>query len=157
MVRLAATGSRQRLWQGLSELNDYHPAEGTAFDERLGHVPRQTVERSIFVVISDLHDPGAIDSLKRLHVAHDVVVLHLLDPSEEGLARGGIIRAREAETGQRQVMHLKQPEASGRRAENLHALRVAGIDSLTLRCDQEVAAPLHRFLAGRGGLLRRVR
>ena len=99
-------------------------------------------------VLSDLHDPEAPGALRRLAQVHDVAVLQLRDPAEDSLAGGGLVFAREAETG---VAFVTRGRASrSETADVRQSLRRAGIDHLLLRTPGPVRAPLRQFLASRG-------
>ena len=100
------------------------------------------------VVLSDLHDPGCVGSIKRLACQHDVVVIKLKDPVETGRTGGGIYRAREAETGRIRTVHGRsrwfESTESGEDAD-IAELKTAGISQLMLVTDQPVAAKLKAF------------
>ena len=53
----------------------------------------------MLVVISDLHDAGAVDALKLVGQQHDVVALQMRDPAEDSLRGSGFFHGHEAETG----------------------------------------------------------
>jgi len=111
---------------------------------------------SAVVVLSDLHEPGAVASIQRLAQRHDCIVLHLEDPAERGRLRGGVFRGLEAETGRDFVAHGRSRWFAGRTPPE-ESLRSAGIDYLRLGTDRPFAVPLRYFLASRGGLVRNTR
>ena len=91
--------SRDNIMQWLHKLRTYQVTEKTMLDERLRELGPLLNNRSLIIVLSDLHQPEAIAPLKRLGQQHDVVALQLQDPAEISLRGAGYIRAREAETG----------------------------------------------------------
>src|SRR5439155_7395770 len=91
--------SRRQIMQWLHRLRKYRLDEKTSLADGLRLVESMAVNRSLIIVLSDLHDPEAIGVLKPLAGKHDCVVLQLVDPAERGQLRAGFLRAREAETG----------------------------------------------------------
>jgi hypothetical protein len=110
----------------------------------------------MFIVLSDLHDSGALASLKRLGQRHDCAVLQLRDPSErEGLIGSGFLRAREAETGRSFVTRGRAHWLAEGRVES--ELKRAGIDHLMIDTDQPFASRLRHFFKARNLLGRGAR
>jgi uncharacterized protein (DUF58 family) len=91
--------SKDQIMQWLHRLRSYRYDEPTSLSARLAELIPSLSHRVLAVVLSDLHDPRATPSLRRLVQQHDVVVLQLRDPAEERLRGVGFVRAREAETG----------------------------------------------------------
>lgn len=140
--------SRDNIMQWLHKLRTYQVTEKTMLDERLRELGPLLNNRSLIIVLSDLHQPEAIAPLKRLGQQHDVVALQLQDPAEISLRGAGYIRAREAETGRTITTsgrymgidqgHLKQE------------LKRARVDHLLIPTDQPVAYQLRHFFKSRG-------
>ena len=104
------------------------------------------------VVISDLHDPGAVSALRHCAQGHDCMVMHLQDPAEAGNLRAGFIRGVESETGQTFLAHSRTSWAA---ADSLRTdLARCGVDYLRLSTTRPFVAPLRHFLSSRGGLMR---
>jgi len=103
-------------------------------------------ERSLVIVLSDLHDPTAAARLARIAQEHDVCLLVFRDPAERGLG-AGILRAREAETARAltTIGRFSPTQAE----ERLAALRGAGIDGLVVDTDRPSTARLRLFFARR--------
>ena len=142
--------SRGALQQSIEALRHPDLEEKTRLGEALDWVRATTLQRSVVFVLSDLHDPDAIDACRRLSQGHDVAVLEFQDPVESGLNRGGFYRGTEAETGR---SFLGSPRTQwgidpekGRRGE----LAEGGIDHLLLKTDQDFISPVRRFLSDRG-------
>jgi uncharacterized protein (DUF58 family) len=154
-VRVQPSLSRDRVLQWLLQLRRYRLDEGTTLAQRLGQLTPSLAQRSLIVVLSDLHDRDALPALKRMSQVHDCVVLQLEDPSETGLRGSGFFRASEAETGREFVTHGRKrwldPAAASRE------LKRCGIDSLRIRTDRPFAHSLRHLFRSRGWILRGAR
>ena len=129
------------------ELRYFNLAEGTSLGLTLRRLQKHLSKRSLVVVISDLYDSDALPSLKLIDQEHDCIVLLMQDPSELGLKASGFFRAQEAESDEVNLVR----GANLKRAVDvrLDTLKNAGIDSLLLRIDYPVLAPLRQFLKHR--------
>jgi uncharacterized protein (DUF58 family) len=110
-------------------------------------------QRVMVIVLSDLHDPRAIPSLRQLAQQHDSVVLQLRDPAEERLHNVGFVRGREAETGVAFVVRGRSRWLDQERITS--ELKKCGIDHLLIDTDQPYVSRLRQFfrlrdLLGRG-------
>ena len=142
------TLSRGDLHSALEPLRRHAYDEGTSLTERLDLAVTRAERASVFIVLSDLHDPQCLAALRRASRGHDCAVVHLVDPAEVAPLRAGFMRVREAETGRPLL-------ASGRRAlleaEAIrHELLRSGADVLRLATDRPFIPPLRHFLAARG-------
>jgi uncharacterized protein (DUF58 family) len=149
-LRIQPSLSRPRVLQWLLQLRAYRYDEGTSLGARLVELGPSLAQRSLVVVLSDLHDPAALGALKRLVQVHDCVVLQFQDPAETGLRGSGFLRAREAETGREFVTHGRrrwlEPEEAARE------LKRCGIDHLVIRTDRPFAHSLRNLFKARGWL-----
>lgn len=149
------TLSRQRVYLWLHQLRRHRLDEQTRLARRVRELAGMAENRCLVIVLSDLHDPDAVDVLASLGQEHDVVVLQLVDPAERGGLRAGIIRAEEAETGGSFVAfgggRWLDPElpAAG--------LRRGAVDHLILRTDAPFLPRLRGFLQRRANLGRGTR
>ena len=137
----------------LHQLRRFRYDEPTTIARRVADLAPTLASRSLVLVLSDLHDPDALPSLKLLAQRHDVAVFQLLDPAERGLSGGGFLRAREAETGRAFVTRARRGWTDP--AEVAAELRQAGIDHLLVETDRPFAARVRHFcksrnLLGRG-------
>ncbi|MFM8420901.1 MAG: DUF58 domain-containing protein [Verrucomicrobiota bacterium] len=146
------TLSRTRVFLWLHALRRFRANEQTRLSRRVRELAGLAENRSLVIVLSDLHDPGAIPALKSLAQEHDVVVLQFWDPAEAGRTGGGIFRAAEAETGEGFVTHGRsrwlEREVFG------EELRRGAVDHLFLPVNEPLVGRLRGFL-GRRGLLGR--
>jgi uncharacterized protein (DUF58 family) len=119
------------------------------------HTVRQ---RSTVFVISDfISEPGWEQPLGALAQRHDVVAVRLVDPLELELPDLGLIPIRDAETGEQLLVDTHDAGfrqrfvriAAQREAQLLQSLGRAGVDTLELSTDDDLATALLRFSAMR--------
>jgi uncharacterized protein (DUF58 family) len=139
--------SRRQIMTWLHRLRKYRLDERTSLADGLRLVESMAVNRSLIIVLSDLHDPQAMRVLKPLAGKHDCVVLQLVDPAERGSLRAGFMRAREAETGEAFV------GTGGARwiDDSLlaHEIKKGAIDHLRLVIDEPFIPHLRAYLRKR--------
>jgi uncharacterized protein (DUF58 family) len=151
-VPLVASMSRSDLWQSLEPLRMRSFEERTELGARLRQTAARANKSSLFVVLSDLHDPDAIASVRNAAQRHDVMAIHLLDPTETEPVRAGYIRAREPETG-RAFTGTSRSRFGDPDLMRDELLR-SGADYLRLVTDRAFIPPLRHFLSSRGFLSR---
>lgn len=144
---------RTDLWQALEPLRIASHDESTNLGTRLRDLVVRARRSSLIIILSDLHDPEALVSIRRAVQKHDVVVLQLRDPAEREPLRAGFFRGREAETGRDFIGHGRQrwrssdPEIA---IEGIgRALVLSGASWLVLDTDKPFVPPLRHFLAER--------
>lgn len=145
-----ASLSRTQIFIWLDLLRRHRFNETTQLGQRLRELAGTVEERSVVVVLSDLHDPDAIPALKLMGQDHDCVVLQLQDPAERGLKGTGIFRGAEAETGR--TFAGTGGKAWLDQAGLASGLRQAGVDHLCLPTDVAFVHPLRAFLRRRDQL-----
>jgi uncharacterized protein (DUF58 family) len=154
-LRYSPSLSRDRILEWLHQLRHYRVDEETRLTRRLSELGAILYEKSMLIVLSDLHEPAAIPVLKQLAQQHDCVAVQLTDPSEQTLSGVGWFRGQEAETGREFVSrgrHLGLDQAA------LTAdLRRGQVDHLQIRTDQPFVQRLRHFFKSRGLLGRGVR
>jgi uncharacterized protein (DUF58 family) len=155
IVRQEPSLSKSEILRWLLELRRYRFDERTTLARRIGELTPSLSHRVFFVVLSDLHDEGALVSLRHLATLHDCAVVELRDPAEEGLRGAGFLRAREAETGAGFDTHGRRRWLDPRVTADL--LRKSGIDHLVIRTDQPFIDRLRRFFGARALLGRGAR
>ena len=139
--------SASRIFQWLNDLRYHNYSEKTGICRRLEELPIFIKQRSLVVILSDLHEAGAVDSLLRLNLEHDLIVLQMRDPAEEQRLQAGFMRTREAESEQSFVAHGRsrfEIDSSQQTLSN------HGVDHLILRTGEDFSMPLRRFLSERG-------
>jgi len=149
-LRVNPSLSKDEVMQWLVKLRTYRDGERTTLARRVTELNARLSNRALVFVLSDLHEPEALDALKLMAQVHDVVVLQLQDPAEVDLRGAGFLRAEEAETGEAFVTHGRRERLDPEEARR--ALRRGGIDHLLIRTDQPFAQPLRLFLKDRAVL-----
>ncbi len=154
-LRMQPSLSQARVLQWLLMLRSYRFDERTTLGARVSELGPSLAQRSLVVVLSDLHDPDALPALKRLGQLHDCVVIEFQDPAETGIRGAGFLRAREAETGREFVTQSRRGWLdAGRTAAEL---KRAGLDHLCIRCGQPFAHALRHLFRARGWMGRGTR
>lgn len=149
-LRITPTLSATTALQWADELRRYDFRERTQMSQRLRSLAASLRTRSVVVVLSDLHEPEVFDSLELVAAGHELVVFWLQDPAEVQLPRGGIFRAREAETSALTVFRGRaKPGVDARIRESLVQ---SGIEFLHLPTDNSVLARVRHFLKYRKSL-----
>ena len=132
------------------------PARATAtkLAELLEAAAHTVRRRSTLFVVSDfISEPGWEKPLGQLALRHDVVAVRLSDPLELSLPDLGLITLRDAETGEQLLVDTHSPRfrhrfaalAAQREAELREALARAGVDTLELSTDDDLAQAVLRF------------
>ncbi len=154
-LRYTPSLSRSKIMQWLHKLRHYNVRETTQLADRIRELGPLLLNRSLIVVLSDLHQPEAIGPLKRMGQQHDVVVLQLRDPAERELRGAGFLRAREAETGRQLTTRGRN---LGIDQESLHQeLKRGRVDQLVIDTDLPYVYRLRHFFKSRGLLGRGAR
>jgi len=151
-TRIEPSLIRGDLWRAIEPLRMGDLSEGTNLAERLRSLMAQMERSSVIVVLSDLHDPGALTALRHAAQLHDCMVLHTLDPAEAGGLRAGFMRVAESESGNTFLAHGRSRWTH--QDEIKSELIRCGVGYLLLRTDMPFIPALRRFLASRGGLIR---
>ncbi len=151
-LRIQPSLSRARVLEWILRLRSYRSDETTHLGRRIREVAPTLGQRSLIVVLSDLHDPDAVTALKRLGHLHDCVVVQLEDPAESGLRGSGFIRASEAESGAEFVTHGRRkwldPSVAAR------TIQRSGVDVLRVRTDRPFTPALRQLFKSRGSIAR---
>jgi len=117
------------------------------------HTVRQ--RSTVFVVSDFISEPGWEQPLGELARRHDVVAVRLLDPLELELPDLGLLTIRDAETGEQVLVDTHDKGfrqrfariAAQREAQLLESLGRAGVDTLELSTDDDLAEAILRFVA----------
>ena len=140
--------SKAQVMQWMLSLSSFRYDEGTTLSERLGQLMPSLKSRVLLLVLSDLHDPGAVNSLKRAAQLHDCAVLQLQDPAEEQVRGAGFLRVSEAESGHQFTTHGRRSHLDQEALEG--DLRRAGIDHHLVRCGEPYLPGVRQFFSSRG-------
>ena len=145
--RIVPSVSKDQIMQWLHRLRHFRYDETTRLSCRIAELSSSLTERALVIVLSDLHDPRAIASLKHLAQLHDVALLQLRDPAEDHLRGSGFFRAQEAETGRAFVTHGRRQWLDQKEVQQ--QLKSAGIDHLLIRTDEPFVVKLRHFFRSR--------
>ena len=153
-----AGSGRQQVLQIMHRLMHRPPPKtmpgGTRLDELLRHALNTIKRRSIVFVVSDfIAAPGWDVPLGQLASRHDVIAVRLYDPLEMDLPDLGLIVMQDAETGEQVVVdtqargfrHRFATAARRREAELRDGLARAGVDTLELATEDDLAETVTRF------------
>ncbi|MAT15385.1 MAG: hypothetical protein CMJ46_08960 [Planctomyces sp.] len=141
--------------QWLVRLRRFRYDERTTLGQRIAELSPSLKSRALVIVLSDLHDPRALPSLKQLSQMHDTVVLQFRDPAETDLKGAGLMRAQEAETGEDFVTHGRQVWLDQNVIDS--QMKRGGIDHLLINTDEPFLPRLRQFFSSRGILSRGAR
>jgi uncharacterized protein (DUF58 family) len=116
------------------------------------HTVRQRC--TVFVVSDFISEPGWEQPLGELARRHDVVAVRLLDPLELDLPDLGLVTVRDAETGEQLLVDTHDSGfrqrfariAAQREAQLRESLTRAGVDTLELSTDDDLADAVLRFV-----------
>lgn len=140
--------STARVMQWVLQLRTYRLDERTTLGATIHRLGPSLAQRSLIVVLSDLHDTDAVPALRRLAQLHDCVVLQLEDPAERGLLGAGFFRAREAESGREFLTRGKGSWIDT--SASVRSLKRAGVDHLAIRTNEGFEPKLRQLFRARG-------
>jgi len=142
------TLSKVQVMKRLFALQRFRYDEPTCLVDRLRELTPRLTQRALFIVLSDLMDPGAVAMLKQVAEQHDCAIVQLEDPAEQGLRGAGLLRVSEAETGREYVSHGRRSHVD--RAALEREFRRAGIDHLRINVRELQLHVVRHFFATRG-------
>lgn len=143
----------------IRELIEFRPQEqGTNLTEPLRFLTNAIKKRCTAFLLSDFLDKGFEDAIKIANKKHDLIALHVFDERETELPDVGMIRARNAETGELrwidssdgQVRMHYQQWYKKHHAYLTDTWRRSGIDVAAIRVDQDYIKPLMGLFKKRG-------
>jgi uncharacterized protein (DUF58 family) len=130
---------------------------GAGLAEGLQRLSSPAHRRGLAVVVSDLLDPGWHDTLRRVVVRHDTLVIEIIDPRELELPDVGVLTLIDTETGRVREINTRNSglrsryaeAAAAQRAEHEALIRAAGAAHCVLRTDRDWLLDIVRFVAMR--------
>lgn len=147
------TGSSRFIERWLREMRTASRDDRTPLDRVLRASPLVRQQRSLVVVLTDLHDAEAIAALRELGERHECIVLRFEDPAERRLPRFAFYRVREAESARSAI--VCGGERLSRDGNEEKALVNAGIDCLHVELDRDPRVRVADFLRAREVRMRR--
>lgn len=147
-LHVRPTMGRDQVLQWLLQLRRFRYDEQTTLSRRLRELQPGLLNRTLLIVISDLHDEAALSRLRQMNQRHEVVVIQLRDPAEDGLPTGGIIRGVEAETGNTFAAPIKHCRTN--QGLITQELRRGGVDHMLIHTNKPYTHLVRHFFASRG-------
>jgi len=142
----------------IRELLQFTPeSKKTNISEALRYFTNAIKKKSIAFIISDFMDTNFLDAMKIASGRHDVVGLRIYDRREKELPDMGLVKFRDAETGQLMWMDTSSKEvrnqynAAVRRRDQMikETFQRSGVDNVSIATDQSYIAPLTTLFAKR--------
>ena len=146
-VHIKPSLAKDQVMQWLLRLRRHSFTEPTQMVQRIRELRPTLAARSIIVILSDLHEPGAVHSAALLAQQHEVAVIQLQDPAEVLMPNAGFMRAKEAESGRDFVARGRRQMMNQAQIEN--ELRRGGVDHLLVRTEQPYLHRLRHFFRSR--------
>jgi uncharacterized protein (DUF58 family) len=160
--RLPAAGGSVQLRRSLRTLLSLpratpgeHPR--TDLGTAITRLNREHPRPGLRVVVSDFHDDGWADPLRRLAARHEVIAVEVLDPRELELPEVGLLTLVDPETGRRREVQTASKKLRRRYADAMtahreqitEAMRAAGAAHLVLRTDTDWVRDVAAFATAR--------
>ena len=145
---------RKHILRIIRELLDFRPAgRGTSIAEGVLYLIRAIKKRSIAFLISDFLNDGYEAALKVASRKHDLVAIRLFDPRETELPAVGLMRVKDAESGETAWVDTSHPLIRDsylrwwkeRNEQRTRLFRRSGVDQIHIRIDQSYIHPLVSF------------
>jgi uncharacterized protein (DUF58 family) len=149
---------RKHILRIIRELLDFKPSRrGTNISEGVRYLSSAIKKRSIAFLISDFLANGYQDALKIASKKHDLIAIHLYDPRETELPSAGLLRVRDAEsgnvnwidTGDARLRESYSRWWKDRENNRIRLFRRCGVDQIEIRIDQSYIKPLVSFFRAR--------
>lgn len=148
--RLPAAGGAVQLRRSLRTLLSLPRATPggvprTDLGHAIGRLDREHPRPGLRVIVSDFHEDGWADQLRRLAARHEVLAVEVLDPRELELPEVGLLTLVDPETGRRREIQTSNRKLRRRYADAMathrtrttQAIRAAGAAHLVLRTDTD--------------------
>jgi uncharacterized protein (DUF58 family) len=155
---IPARKGRAHVFHLIHEILFFEPkATGTSCRNALHFVNHVFPRRAIVFLISDFIDQGFEKALKITNQRHDVIAIHISDPSESMLPPVGWVTMEDAETGEVVEINTSDPAvaqkyqqaAAERRDARKRMLQRAGLDLVEAETDRPYLLALKNFFERR--------
>lgn len=149
---------RSHILRIIRELIDFHPQDtGTDLGEALRYFNNVVKKRSICFVLSDFMTKNYEAPLRIASRRHDVVGVHVFDPIEQEMPDIGLVRMKDAETGELVWVDTSSLQLRERHAtwfnENFRYFKNtftrSGTDYVSIRTDENYVTSLLNFFKKR--------
>jgi uncharacterized protein (DUF58 family) len=145
---------RAHILRIIRELISFEPTgTGTNIRQALEYFNHVNKKRTIAFLISDFIDDGYDRILRIVSRKHDVVAIEITDPREEDLPPVGILKMRDAETGEERWIDTSNPYVrrhfaqywQKRRAARKQLFLRSRVDAIPIRIDRPYIKPIVDF------------
>jgi len=145
---------RAHILRIIRELLSFQPeGSGTSIRKALEYFNHVSKKRTIAFVISDFIDEGYDHILRTISRKHDVIAVEIADQREEQMPDAGLIKLRDAETGQERWIDTGDPAVrrefawywKTRRAERRTMFLRSKVDAIHIRVDRPYIKPIVDF------------
>ncbi len=145
---------RAHILRIIRELLSFQPTgTGTNIRQALEYFHHVSKKRTIAFVISDFLDEGYDQILRIVSKKHDLIAVELSDVREDQLSDSGLIKFRDAETGQERWIDTSDPTVrkefawfwKTRRAERKTMFTRSKVDAIPVRVDRPYIKPIVDF------------
>lgn len=154
---------RRHVLRLIRELFVFEPrSTGTNLDVALQHLARVLKQRAVVILMSDFYDDGFERALRIVGRRHDTVAIELVDPRESTIPNAGMVRFRDAETGEERVVDLRSKRvratirrtADAQRKRTDHLFRRTNIDHAVIHTNVDYVDPLVKLFRSHHGARR---
>ena len=129
----------------------------THLETALDYLNRVLTRTAVVFLISDFMDQGFEKALRIMNRRHNLIALHLWDPTEHSLPLAGLIEMEDPETNERLLVDTGNPDFQRRyeklnreREDNLdRLLKSLAIDRVVIDISQSYTEPLMKFFKAR--------
>ena len=145
---------RAHILRIIRELLSFQPkGTGTSIRSALEYFNHVNKKRTIAFIISDFIDDGYDHILRIISRKHDLIAVELADQREEQLPDAGLVKLRDAETGQDRWVDTGDPAVrrefawfwKTRRAERRSMFVKSKVDAIHIRVDRPYIKPIIDF------------
>lgn len=144
--------------QIIRELLDFEPkSKGTDIGNALKYFSNVICKRATAFLISDFIGQDYVNAMKSVNNRHDLIAMQVFDPREAELPAIGLIRLKDAETGQEKWVDTSRKRVRLHYRKNwlkqqdelTQVLKKSGIDFIQLRTDRDYVVPMMNFFKSR--------
>ena len=144
---IPSKNGKKHVLSTIEEIINFIPTDnGTDIAKALKYFNQIEKKRSIIFLISDFFDEGYQKELKITFSRHDLVMLRVIDRTEERIPSGAIFTFEDLETGEIMVLDNRRKEC---RTDQL--LLPYKNSLINLYTDEDYVKPLKQFFKKRGG------
>jgi uncharacterized protein (DUF58 family) len=145
---------RAHILRIIRELLSFQPTgTGTNIRQALEYFHHVSKKRTIAFVISDFLDDGYDRILRIVSKKHDLIAVELSDAREDQLSESGLMKFRDAESGQERWIDTSDPAVrkefawfwKTKRAERRTAFMRSKVDAIPIRVDRPYIKPIVDF------------